>query len=367
MRLLGVLFAIIIAMFVAKQYFWDDITGKNKDKTSLVSTAGAANPQGQSTRPQSNSLAVDIYVAERRESNDNIFTTGSIIPYEEVDVKSEISGRLTSLNIKEGGVIQKGQLIAKIDDRELQAQLKKLHYEEELANQIEVRQKRLLDINAISKEEYDMAVNKLNTLSADRDFLNAQLDKTNIRAPFTGRLGFKSISQGAYVTPGQSIVNLVQSNPIKIDFSVSEKYNSKISLSQKLNFTIDGSDKVFSATIIALDPKVDENLRTFRVRAQTSNADAALLPGMYVRIELPISQERIIMIPTESVIPILKGKKVYVMRDGKATDQEIKTGVRSDLYVEVSEGLNVGDSIIVSALMAIKHNTPVQTRNIVTP
>jgi len=193
----------------------------------------------------------------------------------------------------------------------------------------------------ISKEEYDMAVNKVNTLSADKEFLQVQLEKTTIRAPFSGRMGLKNISEGAYITPNVVISKLVQTNPVKLDFSVPEKYASKIKVGQEITFTIDGDDEVVTANVIALDPQIDEDLRTLRIRAKAANPNGKYLPGMFIRVELPLGEERSIMIPTESIIPILKGKKVFVMKNGKASEVLIKTGLRTDTQVQVEEEMQL--------------------------
>jgi membrane fusion protein (multidrug efflux system) len=210
-----------------------------------------------------------------------------------------------------------------------------------------------------------MAVNRVNTLSTDKEFLQVQLAKTTVRAPFSGRMGFKNISEGAYITPGDIIANLVQTNPVKLDFSVPEKYSNKIKVGQPISFMIDGDDEKIEAKVIAIDPRIDEDLRTLKVRALAKNSNDRLLPGMFIRVEVPLEQERSIMIPTEAIIPILKGKKVFVMKDGKAQETIIQTGLRTDSRIQVEQGLSVGDSVIVSALMSVKNKSAVSLRKVV--
>lgn len=355
MRPLLLIGIVIVALTLLKIFVIDapDQKGKSGPATSTNTTKAKSK------------LAVDIYVAKEEDTDNTVFASGTVVPNEEVELKSEVAGRLIKLNFKEGTYVQKGQLIAKLNDRDLVAQLKKLEYEEELATQIEARQKKLLEIDAISKEEYDMAVNKINTLSADKDLLQVMLEKTEVRAPFSGRIGLKNISEGAYITSSTVITNLVQSNPVKIDFAIPEKYANLIQLNQNVNFTIDGSDDIFEAQVIALDPKVDEDLRTLKIRALSNNQNGRLLPGMFVRVNVPLGTDRSIMIPTEAIVPILKGKKVFVMKEGKATEAIVKTGLRTDKDVQIEEGLTVGDSVIVSALMSVKPNLAVQVRTLV--
>jgi len=355
MRPLLIIFFCILGLYLAKIFVLD--AGKNKP--------GNSNAKSAPSQSDPSALSVDIYVAKEVDKNNLVYASGTVVPNEEVAIQSELAGRLVKLNIREGGFVKKGQLIAKLNDADLLAQLKKVEYEEQLASQTEARQNKLLQINAISKEEYDMAVNRVNTLSTDKEFLQVQLAKTSVTAPFSGRMGFKNISEGAYITPGDIIANLVQTNPVKLDFSVPEKYSSKIKVGQSISFTIDGDDEQISAKVIAIDPRIDEDLRTLKVRALAKNNNDKLLPGMFIRVEVPLEQEKSIMIPTEAIIPILKGKKVFVMRDGKAQETIIQTGLRTDTRIQVEEGIAVGDSVIVSALMSMKNNSNVILRNVV--
>ena len=354
MRPLIIIISIVVALFLFKVIFLND--DNNDTAESKITTKPADNSSG---------LEVDIYIAEKVSKNSTIYASGTIIPNEEVEIKSEVSGRLVQLNIKEGGFVQKGQLIAKLDDSEIIALIKKLKYEEELASQIEIRQKKLLDIDAISKEEYDMVVTRVNTLSADMEFQQVQLEKTSIKAPFNGRMGFKNISEGAYITPSVVIANLVQTNPVKLDFSLPEKYATKVINGQPISFSIDGDDEKLSAEVIALDPNIDEELRTLKVRAKANNEAGKFLPGMFIRVEIPLGKETAIMIPTEAVIPILKGKKVFIKKNGIAKEVIIKTGFRTETEIQVEEGLIEGDSVIVSALMTVRNNSIIGVRNIV--
>lgn len=355
MRPLLIIFFCIIGLYLAKVFILD--AGKNKPGSS--SSKSAPSKAGPAA------LSVDIYVAKEVDKNNRVYASGTVVPNEEVAIQSEVAGRLVKLNIREGAYVKKGQLIAKLNDADLLAQLKKVEFEEQLASQTEARQNKLLEINAISKEEYDMAVNRVNTLSTDKEFLQVQLAKTTVRAPFSGRMGFKNISEGAYITPGDIIANLVQTNPVKLDFSVPEKYSNKIKVGQPISFMIDGDDEKIEAKVIAIDPRIDEDLRTLKVRALAKNSNDRLLPGMFIRVEVPLEQERSIMIPTEAIIPILKGKKVFVMKDGKAQETIIQTGLRTDSRIQVEQGLSVGDSVIVSALMSVKNKSAVSLRKVV--
>jgi membrane fusion protein (multidrug efflux system) len=181
-----------------------------------------------------------------------------------------------------------------------------------------------------------------------------QLAKTEIRAPFSGRIGLKYISEGAYVTPNTLIAILVQTNPLKIDFSIPEKYLTKVKLGQEVSFEIDGTTSQFFSKIIAIDPKIDPTLRTLKIRGITNNSSGKLLPGMFVKVKLNIGKEKSLMIPSETIIPVLEGKMVYLKRNGLVEPVMIETGLRNEKMVQVLGGLSEGDSLITTALMTLK-------------
>lgn len=339
MKPLLIIASLIIALIIAKFVFWSD------DKES----AGPA--KGGSGGPSA--IQVNAYPVKLDESDLVVYSSGTLSPNEEVELRSELSGRLVKLNLKEGGFVQKGQLIAKIKDDDILAQLKKVALEAELAKQTEARQKKLLEIEAISKEEYDLSANNVYTLAADKELLEVQLDKTEVRAPFSGKIGLKNISEGAYVTPTTIIATLVQTNPMKLDFNIPEKYLSKVKVGQNVTFEVDGMNETFLARIMAIDPRIDETLRMIKIRATTSNS-GHLLPGMFAKVSLTLGSNAAIMIPSETIVPVLEGKVVYLKRNGEVVETPIVTGLRNESKVEVVSGLSVGDSLITTAIMSLK-------------
>jgi membrane fusion protein (multidrug efflux system) len=342
----------IILVLVFGKIFVFSKPDKSKDgggsKGSGKSASGAAVP-------------VNVYIVAKGTVNNQIFASGTIIPNEEVDLKAEATGRLVKLDIQEGALITKGQLIGKVNDRELKAQLQKVTYNQELARKIEERQKKLLNVEAINLEEYDVTSNNIRVLEAEKEVLEAQLSKTEIRAPFSGKIGLKNISEGAFVVPGTSVVTIVQSNPVKIDFTVPEKYSPNIRPGTSIGFNLDGDGKDYWAKVIAIDPKVDEAMRTLKVRALAANPGGRLVPGMFVKVEVSLSANaNAVMIPTEAIVPVLKGKKVFVVKNGKAQEAMVVTGLRTDKKIQIIDGLQPGDSLITSGIIALKPNTTVR-------
>ena len=333
---------------------------KNQEKTDTGSPgSSAAGAKGGKPGAMPPTRVSGIIVKTEMFAN-SLSLTGSIEANEQVDIRSEVSGLVTSINFKEGSNVSKGQILIKINDRELQAQLSQALTKQKLASETEFRAGTLLKKEAISKEEYDVALADLRSLQSQTQLIRAQLSKTQIRAPFNGRIGLRSISVGEYVTSTSTIAKLVSINPVKILFSVPEKYSNQIKLNTSFKFTVAGSDNSHLAEVYAIEPGVDLSTRTLQLKAKADNTSGALLPGSFAKIDLPLSNVNdAILIPTESVIPVLKGKKVFISANGKAKEVMIETGTRTQKSVLVSSGLKVGDTVLTSGMMSLKADAPV--------
>ncbi|MBK6641086.1 MAG: efflux RND transporter periplasmic adaptor subunit [Bacteroidetes bacterium] len=224
-------------------------------------------------------------------------------------------------------------------------------------------------MNGISKEEFEELQNTLDANKADVKFLKAQIEKTEIRAPFDGVIGLRTVSEGSYVSTDKVIATLQQINPVKIDFSLPEKYSSRIKSGGSISFTVEGNKETFKGTIYAIEPKIEAATRTVNIRARCDNSDASLLPGSFAKIQLVLDKtDKALMIPTQAVIPVLKGKKVFVTQNGIAVSRMIDTGVRTESQIEVSEGLMAGDTVLVTGIMQLRDSVPVKVSiNQVTP
>ena len=357
MRSLLIVAIILIGLILGKIFlFPKKDPGGNQGPPGMSASAKPQGPGGPGggQRGGGGNFAVDVRVADLSEVSDRIFASGTFVSNESVELRSEASGIIRSLNFNEGSFVSKGQLIAKIKDDDIRAQIKKLEFEEQLATQIESRQKKLLDINAISKEEYDLAVNRINILSADKEALQIRLRQTEVRAPFSGKIGLKNISVGAYVTPSLTIATLVQIQPIKMDFDIPEKYNNRLTIGKSVMVTTEDDNVPRSATITAISPLVDETLRSVRLRATLPNASGTLKPGMFGRVEIPLSTVKSIMMPTEALIPFAGGKKLFIVKEGKAKEVPVISGIRTERELEIVSGLAKGDTVVVSGLMNIK-------------
>lgn len=309
--------------------------------------------------------AVSGYVTSYQQLDNQVFATGSLLANEIINITPEVSGKLIYLNIPEGQVIQKGQLLARINDTDLRAQLKKLEVQLTIAQNKMDRAKKLLDINGLSVEEYEDALNSYNVLKADIEYTQALLEKTEIRAPFTGKLGFKLISDGGFVNTTSVISTLQQINPIKVEFSIPEKYAPKTQVGNTIHFKVDGYTESFTAKVYAIEPNVDIASRSVMLRARAENPSNKLKPGSFARISLSMGvDDKAIMVPTQAIIPILKGQQVFVAENGTVVAKPVTLGFRGDKKIQIVDGLNAGDTVITTGLMSLRAGAPVIIKSI---
>jgi membrane fusion protein (multidrug efflux system) len=329
---------------------------------------GAGAPVGrQGPRDGGEALFATGYIIKPSQMNELIYSTGSLIPDEEVELAFETSGKIVGIFFKEGTRVKKGVLLAKINDRPLQAQLLKLQAQMKLTKEREFRQRQLLERDAISQESYDQVATELQTLDADIQLIEARISETELRAPFDGVVGLRMISEGAFATTQTRIVRLVKISPLKIEFSVPERYAGEITPGFTISFEVDGIAKTFNADVYAVDPKVDPDTRTIVARALYPNKNEELKPGRFASIRVLLSQiENTIAIPTQAVIPEMGGEKVFITRNGKAEERKIEIGLRTESHIQVTEGLEFGDTLLITAILQLRHQLPVQLDTIIT-
>ena len=319
-----------------------------------------------STQQQPQAITADALIISTQPLSADIEIPGTIMANETTEIHPEISGRVVQLNVREGTFVGKGALLAKLYDGDLQAQLRKLEVQLKIAEQTEDRQAQLLKIQGISQQEYDLSLLQVSNLKADLDIVREAVRKTEVRAPFSGKLGLRNISQGAFVTPATIVTTISQVSQLKIQFNVPEKYGSQLRNGQPINFTVDGSTKTFTANIIAAEVKMDENTRSLALRALVKNSDPSLIPGVFAKVRIILGRnEEAILIPTIVVQPLGRKKLVYVYRGGKSIPADITTGIRDSANVQVLTGLNVGDTVITTGLLFLRPGADVKLKNIV--
>jgi len=298
---------------------------------------------------------VDGYVVKVIPIADKLELPGSIIANESTEIHPEISGRMTYLYAAEGKAVGRGTLLAKIYDGDLRAQLNKLSVQLRVQEQTAKRYQELLKINGVSQQEYDMIALQSNNIRADMAIVRSNIMRTEIRAPFSGILGLKMVSPGAYITPQTVLTTLRQTNQLKLDFTLPEKFTVQLRPGQLVSFTSEGNDKIYNAKVIATESGISEASRSLNIRAQVINNDGKLLPGSFARVNIGFEPDAdAIMIPSQAIVPQARGKKVIVYRGGTISFEDVTTGIRDSAMVQITNGLKVGDTIITTGLMSLK-------------
>ncbi|MEC3878649.1 efflux RND transporter periplasmic adaptor subunit [Parapedobacter sp. 10938] len=314
------------------------------------------NPKPKVAAPEQSSgpMTVNAVVVVPRAFSNTITLSGSIESNEQVQIRSEVSGIVRALTFREGSAVQKGQVLLRIDDSELQARLIQAQSSEQLAADNEKRARLLLQKEAISQQEYDVAHADYESAKAQTELIRAQIAKTTVRAPFSGKIGLRSISEGEYLTPSTVVANLLSINPIKVLFSVPEKYSAQIKVGQGLTFSVSGSEARYHAEIYAIEPGVDAATRTISIRAIADNPEERLFPGAFARIELPLDHtEDAVLVPTEAVIPVQNGKQVFLLKNGKAAATPVEAEDRTSTDVLITDGVAIGDTVLTSGIMSL--------------
>jgi len=306
---------------------------------------------------------VKALVVVPRVLENKIYTTGSILANEEVEIRAEVAGRITSINFQEGTMVSRGDLLVTINDSELQAELKKLLLDEKLAQDDVYRKEKLIEMKAVSQEELDIARSNLGVIKADIELVRSRIDKTRIYAPFSGRIGLRYVSPGGYISSSNLITRIQQIDPVKLEFSVPEKYLSSIKQGLEIHFTIAGYDSTFTGTVYAIEPRIDLSTRSFSARARCTNPASVLVPGAFAKISIILDKiDEAIVLPSDALIPDIRGEKVFICQNGKAAFQYITTGIRTESEVQVVEGLHPLDTVIISGLLTLREQMSVIPR-----
>jgi len=317
--------------------------------------AGAAGPRQQGP------ILADGFIVQPQTVSENVEVPGTLLPQEETQIKAEISGRVIKLDIPEGAMVPKGKLLVKLFDGDLQAQLKKLQVQLQIAIKSEERQSELLKINGISQQDYDLATLDVENLRADIQATQIAIDKTEIRAPYAGQLGLRNISPGAYISPAETVTSIRQVDDLKLEFAVPEKYAKNVSKGYRVRFKVDGGMQLHNASVIATENRVNETTRTLRVRARVTESHPELIPGAFARVNLQLGRsDNALMVPTQAVIPQARNKEIILYKGDSIQFRVVETGIRDSAYVQITSGLQAGDTVIITGLMAIRPNAKVK-------
>ncbi|MBO2011091.1 efflux RND transporter periplasmic adaptor subunit [Hymenobacter negativus] len=324
------------------------------NKTGAASTESAA-PAAPSA------VLVDSYVVRPTASADALQATGTIQANQEVQLVSEVARKVTGIYAHEGTTVAKGTLLFRLDDADLQARRRKLKLQEKLALLDDGRMRGLLRTESVTQQEYDQVSTNLQVLQADIQAVDVDLAKTQIRAPFAGRIGLNKVDVGAYVTPSTVLTSLEDVSQVEVTFTVPERYAAEVRPGQTIQFTTENGTAPQSGRIIATEPRTDVSTRSLLVKAISPNPKQQLVPGMSAKISFALHvTSNALVVPTQALIPTAKGYALYAIKDGKANYRDVTTGPRSSRTVQVLSGLSAGDTVITTNLLRLGPGAPVQ-------
>lgn len=309
-------------------------------------------------------IAIDVSIANETEFANVLEANGNVLAQDFVELKTEVSGRITYLNIKEGTRVSAGTLLVKLNDEDLQAQIKKYKSQLEIAKKNEARLKRLLDADGVNAAEYDLALNQVNNISADIEYTEALIRKTEIRAPFDGVIGLRNVSMGALVSQEFVLATLQATDGLKVDFVLPESYAQSVVTGAEVVLYSD-IDKQYKAKIIGVEPQINTATRNLKIRAVLIEKTEGLKPGGFVKVIFNEGQtKKRIMVKSNSIIPETRFKKMAVIKNGKVVMTTVETGIRNEGFVEITNGLNPGDTFAVNGLLYLKPDAEVSIRKV---
>ncbi len=333
------------------------LIGSCNDKKPQQQAGGAGRQQGP--------IPVDGFIVSERIISENIEVPGSLLPFEETQIRAEVGGRIVQLNINEGSAVEKGTLLVKLFDKDLQAQLRKLGVQLKIKEKSEERSSELLKIQGISQQDYDLSALDVENLRADIESTQIAISKTEIRAPYSGRVGLRNVSLGAYIAQNDIITVIRQVDRLKLEFSIPEKYAREITPGYVISFQVDGGKQNHKAKVMATENSVDQNTRTLKVRGVVEEKHPELIPGVFAKVNLQLGKnEKALMVPTQSVIPTSRNKQVIVVRRDSVLYSVVETGTRDSAFVHITSGLKVGDTVVTTGLMAIRPNSKVKVTRV---
>ncbi len=316
--------------------------------------------KNQGKGKQDKSLNINVKVIQYETLNEIFKTTGNLIPDEEVDLSFETSGKITQIYFQEGTAVKKGELLAKVNDKPLQSELKKLEAQIPLATDRVFRQKALLEKDAVSKEAYEQVTTELEKLNADIELTKAKIAQTELRAPFDGIIGLRQVSEGAYASPTTIIARLTKIIPLKVEFSINEKQANDVKKGTNLTFTLGGNLNIYGAQVYAVDPQLELKTRTMKVRAKYPNSNGYLQPGRTASIEIKLQEiKNALTVPSESLILEMGRDIAYLYKNGNAKQVILKKGLRTESKVQILDGIQPGDTLITTGVMQLRDGMPV--------
>ena len=326
-------------------------TACDKGSPSPASAGGA--PAGRPAAPAGarvmGPVSVEVRSARIDTVIDAITATGQVEPIQSIELRPEIDGRLVEIFVKEGAVVQAKAPLFKVDDAELKAQVARAEADRDLAEQALARTKQLMTEKAAATADVERAEATARGARASLDLLTLRLDRTVVRAPWTGIAGARFVSVGDNVTQNTRLITLQTVNPQRAAFQVAERYAEQLKVGQTVTFRVAAlRGKDFIGRVDFVDPRVELPARTITVKAVVPNPRGELQSGMFIEARLETARRpNAVIIPEEALLALPSGTVVWVVTGDTPTRHSVKIGAREPGTVEILEGIAAGDLVVV--------------------
>ncbi len=306
-------------------------------------------------------VPVEVAQVQRKTLVRTLSAVGTLESSESVIVRPEIAGRIQSINFQEGQPVKKGAVLFQIDDSTYEAEAEQAQANLELSRKNYNRAAELLKKGAGTARQRDESQAQLRVDEAKAALSLTMLEKTRIRAPFDGIIGFRQVSIGDYVSPGQDLVNLESIQPLKVKFDVPQTAITAISDGQLIDLTTDAfPGQPFQGEVYAIDPQINQATRSVSALAKVPNEDGRLRPGLFANVTLSVDRrEGALLVPEEAVFSQGGERYVYRVVEGKATLVPVTLGQRKTGMVEITKGLASDDTVVTAGYQKLRNGAPV--------
>ncbi len=292
--------------------------------------------------------AVVVQEVERQHWVESVGAMGILEASEELTIESEVTARIAELGFEEGEAVDQGQVLVRQVSDELQAQRRAADRERQFLETEVERRQRVYERDGIARQEVDEVETELALMEARIDELDAEINKRQIRAPFAGVVGLRHVSPGAVLSAQQTVATVRQVDPLALSFSVPARHATRVEKGQEVYFVMEEGREIQRAEVSRTESALSEGSRTLRVEAEIDNAERGLVPGLPVRLRLVLGEsEESVVVPASAIVQSAEGPSVWVAEDGKAQEVEVETGERRSDRVQITEGLEGGEDLIL--------------------
>ena len=355
--------AALVLMAAASGYYaWNGNPLHAQGKSEKSQGSGEREKEGSRQSGGGRSVPVEVAIARKGTATDDLWSIGSLRSDESVQISSELTGRVAEIPFREGEEVKAGTVLVKLDDALANAEIADAKARLELARANFERAQSLSRSGTGTDRALDEATSALATAQATLQLAETRLAKLSITAPFSGRVGLRDLSVGAYATPGAPIVNLEKIDQLKVDFRLPETVLTEVSVGQEVEVSVDAlRGRVFAGEVYAMDPHVDVNGRSLRIRARLANPELVLRPGLFARVIIKGLEERqVVRVPESAVVPSGNAKLVFSIVGGKAKANTVTTGRRRAGEVEILTGIEEGTQVVISGQTRLRDGAPVE-------